>query len=216
VTTAEAAPAVDPADPTPWLESKRRSRRRRLASMRATARRRMRQRGTLAVVAAMTVGAAGAAAQQHGATPAAAPAALLQVGSSGAGVQALQRALGVTSDGIYGPATRRAVRAYQRAHGLELDGIAGPATLASLGLASAAAAAAPLPVLQRIAQCESSGNPAAVSADGVYRGKYQFSMETWRELGGSGDPAHAPEAEQDARAAVLYAREGSAPWPVCG
>ena len=35
-------------------------------------------------------------------------------------------------------------------------------------------------------------------------------------MGGSGDPAAAPEAEQDMRAAMLYAQAGSSPWPVCG
>src|SRR5690606_29589611 len=70
--------------------------------------------------------------------------------------------------------------------------------------------------LQRIAQCESGGNPRAVSASGQYRGKYQFDQGTWEAVGGSGDPAAAPEAEQDRRAAILYAQRGPAPWPVCG
>jgi hypothetical protein len=70
--------------------------------------------------------------------------------------------------------------------------------------------------LARIAQCESGGNPSAISADGRYRGKYQFTRATWRAMGGSGDPARAPEAEQDQRAAALLAREGTSPWPVCG
>jgi hypothetical protein len=35
-------------------------------------------------------------------------------------------------------------------------------------------------------------------------------------MGGTGDPAAAPEAEQDYRAALLYVRSGSSPWPVCG
>jgi hypothetical protein len=35
-------------------------------------------------------------------------------------------------------------------------------------------------------------------------------------MGGSGDPAQAPEAEQDQRAAALLAQEGTSPWPVCG
>ena len=70
--------------------------------------------------------------------------------------------------------------------------------------------------LQRIAQCESGGNPRAISPGGLYRGKYQFHPDTWRSVGGSGDPAAASEAEQDKRAAILYAREGPGPWPVCG
>jgi hypothetical protein len=70
--------------------------------------------------------------------------------------------------------------------------------------------------LDAIAACESGGDPTSVSSDGSYRGKYQFTYETWASVGGSGDPAAAPEAEQDYRAAVLYASSGSSPWPVCG
>jgi hypothetical protein len=70
--------------------------------------------------------------------------------------------------------------------------------------------------LEAIAACESGGDPTIVSSDGSYRGKYQFTFETWASVGGSGDPAAAPEAEQDYRAALLYAGSGSSPWPVCG
>ncbi|HEX2086493.1 MAG TPA: transglycosylase family protein [Solirubrobacteraceae bacterium] len=72
------------------------------------------------------------------------------------------------------------------------------------------------PHLEAIAQCESGGDPTAVDSTGTYRGKYQFDMQTWASVGGSGDPAAAPEAEQDRRAAILYARAGASPWPVCG
>ena len=70
--------------------------------------------------------------------------------------------------------------------------------------------------LESIASCESGGDPTIVSADGTYRGKYQFDYGTWESVGGHGDPAAAPEAEQDYRAALLYSRSGSSPWPVCG
>lgn len=70
--------------------------------------------------------------------------------------------------------------------------------------------------LESIAACESGGDPTAVSSDGSYRGKYQFHPSTWESVGGSGDPAAAPEAEQDYRAALLYASSGSSPWPICG
>ncbi len=70
--------------------------------------------------------------------------------------------------------------------------------------------------LDAIAACESGGDPEAVGGGGLYRGKYQFDRHTWRSVGGAGDPAAAPEAEQDARAARLYRRAGAAPWPVCG
>jgi hypothetical protein len=71
-------------------------------------------------------------------------------------------------------------------------------------------------VLESIAACESGGNPRAVGGGGAFRGKYQFDYGTWARVGGSGDPAAAPEAEQDRRAAMLYARAGASPWPVCG
>jgi TolA-binding protein len=70
--------------------------------------------------------------------------------------------------------------------------------------------------LESIASCESGGDPTIVSSDGTYRGKYQFDYGTWESVGGHGDPAAAPEDEQDYRAALLYSRSGSSPWPVCG
>jgi peptidoglycan hydrolase-like protein with peptidoglycan-binding domain len=132
-------------------------------------------------------------------------------------IAAVQRALGIPADGIAGSQTRRAIRRFQRAHGLAVDGVPGPATLSALGIGAARSAtveAVPGPLLA-IAECESGGDPAAVSADGQYRGKYQFSFATWRDLGGSGDPAAASETEQDRRAAALYAARGTAPWPNC-
>jgi hypothetical protein len=85
---------------------------------------------------------------------------------------------------------------------------------------AAAAPAAPSggasPQLEAIAACESGGNPSAIGGGGAYRGKYQFDYGTWASVVGSGDPAAAPESEQDARAAMLLARSGTSPWPVCG
>jgi lysozyme family protein len=134
----------------------------------------------------------------------------------------VQRALGIKADGIAGPQTRRAIRRFQRRHGLEVDGIAGPQTLAALGINTgsgrrtlADASTDADKELAKIAQCESGGDPTVVSADGQYRGKYQFTRATWQALGGKGDPAKAPEAVQDALAAKLYAARGKAPWPSC-
>jgi hypothetical protein len=77
---------------------------------------------------------------------------------------------------------------------------------------SGSTASAPL---QAIAACESGGDPTTNTGNGFY-GKYQFTMETWQAVGGSGNPAAASEAEQDRRAAALYAQAGSSPWPTCG
>lgn len=57
---------------------------------------------------------------------------MLEIGSRGSAVVDLQRRLGITADGIFGPQTRGAVEAFQRAHGLEVDGIVGPITGAAL------------------------------------------------------------------------------------
>jgi hypothetical protein len=80
---------------------------------------------------------------------------------------------------------------------------------------AARAAAQVSPHLQSIAQCESGGDPHAIGGGGLYRGKYQFNTGTWQSVGGKGDPAAASEAEQDKRAAILYARSGPGQWPVC-
>jgi hypothetical protein len=70
--------------------------------------------------------------------------------------------------------------------------------------------------LSSIAWCESRNNPRAVSAGGTYRGLYQFSFSTWQVVGGSGDPAAAPRAEQTWRAWKLLKNHGSGHWPNCG
>ena len=82
--------------------------------------------------------------------------------------------------------------------------------------AAAAPAVAIPPQLEAIAACESGGDPTAVSADGTYRGLFQFDYGTWASVGGTGDPAAASTAEQVRRASILYERAGSSPWPVCG
>lgn len=58
----------------------------------------------------------------------------LQVGSTGRHVEVIQRFLGITVDGEFGPATQAAVRNYQRARGLTVDGVVGPATWAATQL----------------------------------------------------------------------------------
>jgi hypothetical protein len=69
--------------------------------------------------------------------------------------------------------------------------------------------------LAAIRQCESGGRYSTNTGNGFY-GAYQFTQSTWNSVGGSGNPAAASPAEQDRRAAMLYAREGPGPWPVCG
>jgi Transglycosylase-like domain/Putative peptidoglycan binding domain len=149
-------------------------------------------------------------------------------GHRGPGVRLIQRKLGLTADGVFGRVTERTVRSFQRREGLVADGIVGPQTRKALGIAHmsrrsvyrrsrGSRGSTRLPrVMRRIAECESGGDPTAVSANGRYRGKWQFSRATWRRLGGTGDPAEASEALQDKLAMKLYRQEGTDPWPVCG
>lgn len=67
-----------------------------------------------------------------------------------------------------------------------------------------------------LAQCESGGNPRAVSPNGSYHGLYQFSVSTWERTGGIGLPSEATSREQTYRAMLLYKRAGAGQWPVCG
>ena len=57
---------------------------------------------------------------------------IYRLNSRGEGVKAIQRALNLIPDGIFGKLTEEAVMTYQRENGLTVDGIVGPATLAKL------------------------------------------------------------------------------------
>jgi hypothetical protein len=135
------------------------------------------------------------------------------------GPGAVQQALNISVTHQWDHRTRQAVRSFQRHHGLVVDGIVGPQTAAALGLSASAKDASTTHVsteLQKIAQCESGGDPTAVSKDGQYRGKYQFTRSTWANMGGHGDPAKAPEVTQDHLAAKLLVVAGPSAWPTCG
>jgi hypothetical protein len=159
---------------------------------------------------------------------------ILRKGDRGRAVAAVQRKLGIVADGVFGSQTHRAVKGFQRRKKLTVDGIVGPVTRRTLRLRPfshssvvhprknkrkrAGGGLANLPaVLVRIAECESGGDPEAVSPSGRYRGKYQFLRSTWKEWGGRGsDPAQASESHQDRVALRLYRAQGTAPWPTCG
>jgi len=57
---------------------------------------------------------------------------VLRKGMRGEGVVAMQEALGIGADGIFGAGTERKLKEWQTANGLGADGIAGPATLGEL------------------------------------------------------------------------------------
>jgi hypothetical protein len=76
------------------------------------------------------------------------------------------------------------------------------------------------PFLQCVVRVESGGDYGAVSADGLYRGAFQFAQSTWNEAaslaglpGLVGEPPNlASKADQDTLAIALYDADGEQPW----
>ena len=69
-------------------------------------------------------------------------------------------------------------------------------------------------VWAQLAQCESGGRPETNTGNGFY-GMYQFTLETWQSLGGTGYPHEADAATQTAMAKKLQAQSGWGQWPGC-
>lgn len=65
-----------------------------------------------------------------------------------------------------------------------------------------------------LAQCESGGNWQINTGNGFYGG-LQFSLASWRGVGGTGYPHEASVAEQIKRAKLLQAEQGWGAWPTC-
>ncbi|MEX1177127.1 MAG: transglycosylase family protein [Nitriliruptor sp.] len=71
-----------------------------------------------------------------------------------------------------------------------------------------------LRVWEDLARCESGGNWSINTGNGYYGG-LQFSLSSWRWVGGSGYPHHASKTEQIKRAEILLDRQGWGAWPAC-
>ena len=69
-------------------------------------------------------------------------------------------------------------------------------------------------VWDRLAACESGGNWSINTGNGYYGG-LQFSLSSWRGVGGSGYPHQASKAEQIRRAEILRSSGGWGHWPAC-
>jgi hypothetical protein len=69
-------------------------------------------------------------------------------------------------------------------------------------------------VWDRLAQCESGGDWSINSGNGYYGG-LQFTLQSWRGVGGTGYPHQHTRAEQIHRAERLLALQGWGAWPGC-
>jgi hypothetical protein len=105
---------------------------------------------------------------------------------------------------------------------LAVQAVAAPAPSAPPATAPPTTAPPPPPppapptstIWDRLAQCESGGNWALNTGNGYYGG-LQFSLATWRGVGGVGYPHQASRAEQINRGQILQARAGWGQWPHC-
>lgn len=91
------------------------------------------------------------------------------------------------------------------------------ATPAAVALAAGMIVAAPTAhagVWDQLAECESGGDWQINTGNGYYGG-LQFSLSSWRAVGGSGYPHEASKAEQISRAERLQNRQGWGAWPAC-
>jgi murein DD-endopeptidase MepM/ murein hydrolase activator NlpD len=136
----------------------------------------------------------------------------LQLGSSGALVAQVQKALGISADGIFGLQTDNAVRRYQARAGVQVDGVVGPVTWAALFPHATAAGAADVPpaVKERLerelrqagARLDAQQSQSvdhlfgSEGGNGSAAGRSRAPKDGSAE-GSGGDPEHNP-AEEDA------------------
>ncbi|MBW3665377.1 MAG: cell wall-binding repeat-containing protein [Actinobacteria bacterium] len=72
----------------------------------------------------------------------------------------------------------------------------------------------PIETWERLARCESGGNWHINTGNGYYGG-LQFSLSSWRGVGGPGYPHQNSKWEQIHRAELLQDRQGWGAWPSC-
>lgn len=72
----------------------------------------------------------------------------------------------------------------------------------------------PRGVWDDLAKCESSGNWSINTGNGYYGG-LQFTLSSWRAVGGTGYPHENSRAEQIKRAEMLLEIQGWRAWPTC-
>ena len=67
---------------------------------------------------------------------------------------------------------------------------------------------------ESIARCESTSRWHLSTGNGFFGG-LQFTLSSWRYVGGGGYPHHATKLEQMYRGVLLMRRQGWGAWPNC-
>jgi peptidoglycan hydrolase-like protein with peptidoglycan-binding domain len=118
-------------------------------------------------------------------------------GRRSGGVRALQRRIGVTADGVFGPGTEAALKRWQAAHGLVADGVAGPNTRAKLGIG-------PGPLLKR-GGSRGAGGGGSSTVDAVIRAANRIAGYPYKYGGGH---RSFRDSGYDCSGSVSYALHG--------
>ncbi|PWJ26336.1 peptidoglycan hydrolase-like protein with peptidoglycan-binding domain [Branchiibius hedensis] len=163
--------------------------------------------------------------------------------ATGSSVKVLQKALGLETDGWFGPVTLAAVKSFQSTKGLVTDGVVGPATWKALGCTGSTTSPPPpttttppstgggtsTPPLNlaraamwdRIAWCESGQrwSLVATNSTGTYYGGLMMTHDAWRIGGGLAFSYNANQSSREEQITVannLYAQLGLKPWSCRG
>ena len=118
---------------------------------------------------------------------------VIQRGSKGAAVVALQRALGLTADGSFGPGTEAKVKAYQSSKGISPTGVVAASTWKALmGTAPASPTTSPLAAYANTVLSRGSTGPAvvalqkalAITADGSFGPGTEAKVKSYQSTKG--------------------------------
>ena len=113
----------------------------------------------------------------------------------GPSVARLQKALGLSADGVFGPQTKRAVLRFQSRKGISRDGVVGPVTWEALGVSGAT------PILKRAKLGGSSGFSSG-KVQAIVSGANQIATKPYLFGGGHGS---FQDSGYDCSGSVSYA-----------